>query len=78
MARSSSSIRLRLSISAEKFLQYYSGSVKAVSAIALDGRRVEFPASALRPHVEHDGIQGLFNLQFGPDHKLIGLTRISS
>ena len=77
MAGISDSVQLRLNISAEQFLLYYSGGVKAVSAIAIDGRRVEFPASALRPHVEHDGIQGLFNLQFGPDHKLLSLTRIA-
>ena len=76
MAGISDSVQLRLNISAKQFLLYYSGGVKAVSAIAIDGRRVEFPASALRPHVEHDGIQGLFNLQFGPDHKLLSLTRI--
>jgi hypothetical protein len=70
------SLTVRLSISADRFLAYYRLDAQEVIASTADGTRVRFPASALRPHVTRDGIHGLFEIQFGDDHKLIAVKRI--
>jgi hypothetical protein len=66
----------RLNISAERMLIYYQGSAHQVSTRATDGRRLQFPAEALRRFVTHRGVQGLFEIRFGADHKLVSIERI--
>ena len=50
-------VTFSLSISNEKYLQYYKGSAKAVVVTADDGRKIQFPASKLQRFVKHDGIR---------------------
>ena len=69
-------IRFYLNLSAERYLNYYSGAASAVSVVSVDGRRLEFPAEHLRPFVTHEGVQGEFVLQFDENNKFIGLERI--
>jgi hypothetical protein len=70
------SLTVRLSIPADRFLAYYRLDAQEVVASTADGTRVRFPANALRTHVTHDGIHGLFEIQFGDDHRLIAIKRI--
>ena len=51
-----------LELPAEEYLRYYQGQAGAVIVRAEDGRRVQLPASALRPFVTEQGIYGRFQL----------------
>ncbi len=70
------SIRFRLAIPAEVYLAYYKGQVRQVVVSTGSGQRIQFPASALQSVVGHQGVYGLFELQFDHNHKLLGLRRI--
>lgn len=67
-------IRLKLAISRQQYLRYYQGVVSQVSAIALDGRRIHFPASALRSVIRPQGIYGVFELHFDNNNRLTALV----
>jgi hypothetical protein len=71
------SMVFRLSIPKQSLLTYYQGAASQVTAIATDGRRLRFPAESLRRFVTHEGVQGLFEIRFGANHKLIDLRRIN-
>ena len=68
--------RFSLRISAEDYLRYYRG--EAVSVIATDphGRTIRFPATALRPYVDYQGVHGRFRLVTDDEHRLQKLERI--
>lgn len=68
-------IAFHLSISAQALQRYYAGSVNSVSVIADDGRRIQFPVSALRPFVAHDGVNGHFVLWADASNKLVEIRR---
>ncbi|WP_096085929.1 DUF2835 domain-containing protein [Agaribacterium haliotis] len=63
-------------ISAEQYLRMYEGSAKLVSVLDRSGRRLQFPASVLRPFVTHSGIDGSFELQVDNNSKLIQIRRL--
>jgi len=69
-------MRFRIELSAEKYLRYYAGGARSVVTRSFDGRRVQFPASALRPFVTHAGISGEFVLRFDANNKLIELVKV--
>ena len=69
--------RFRLDISADRFLAYYRGTARAVLATTVDGRRVQFPANALRPFLSHEGVRGEFLLEFDADNKFIALHKLA-
>ncbi|MCG5515315.1 MULTISPECIES: DUF2835 domain-containing protein [Ectothiorhodospira] len=68
----------RLDIPRDEFLRYYSGSAASVVASSQEGRTVRFPASALRPHVTHDGVRGRFRLTVDDQFRLQSLERIGT
>lgn len=61
-------VRFKLQITAEDYLNYYSGQAKSVSIVSDDGKRIEFPAQHLREFVTAEGITGYFELCFD-EHK---------
>ena len=69
-------VRFRLTLTAEQIRSYYEGIARQVIVRASDGRRIQFPVQWLRRFVTLDGVQGLFEMRFGDDHKLIDLRRI--
>ncbi|WP_132700509.1 DUF2835 domain-containing protein [Reinekea marinisedimentorum] len=71
------SIIVDIFISADDYLRHYQGQVSQVSAVARDGRRVQFPSSILQPFVTHEGIQGTFAIRFDKHHKFSGIDKIS-
>jgi len=71
-------LRLRLAISPRQYRHYYTGRVQAVQARSEEGLRVQFPAGALRPHLGHDGIHGLFELEFDAGRRFVALRRIGA
>ncbi len=68
--------RFYLKLSRHDYLRYYQGNARAILVHTRDGRRVQFPASALRPFVTHDGIEGEFVLMINDQHKLVDLRRL--
>lgn len=70
------SIDVVLELSAEACLAHYEGRVGQVLAYSLDGRRVAFPAEALRRVVTREGVHGTFRLFFTPDGRFRSIARL--
>ncbi|MCF6234786.1 MAG: DUF2835 domain-containing protein [Gammaproteobacteria bacterium] len=68
--------RFSLAISPEQYLAYYQRTVNNVSVMASDGRRIQFPANLLQKFVTHDGIQGIFEIEFDDQHKLLEIRKL--
>lgn len=69
-------LRFRLDLSNAQYMAYYQGLASSIQTLSLDGRRVRFPASILRPHVRHDGVHGLFALRVDADNRVVDLRRL--
>ena len=67
---------LDLTISAEKLERWYKGSAQDVIAYSLDGRKVRFPVSILRPFVTYGGIRGRFQIIFDENNRFQDIQRI--
>ena len=71
-------IRFSLKLSADRYLSHYQGRAKSVSVLADDGRRVEFPANALRAFVTRQGVQGRFELIVDEHNRLQRIERLGN
>ncbi len=72
------SVEIHLNISKDEFIKLYqSGGRANVLATARDGRRIQFPASSLRPWLNHSGIVGLFVIYFDDSNRLSRIERLS-
>lgn len=69
-------ITLTLTISADELAHYYRGDARQIMAVADDGRRVQFPASAVRRFVTREGIHGRFALRIDANGKLLDVQRL--
>lgn len=69
------SVRFYLRLGPDELQRMYLG-VRDAQAVSDDGRRVRFPAKELRPFVTHDGIEGLFELEFTDAGKLVELRSL--
>ena len=68
--------RFSVDISTEKYLDYYQGSVTQVIVTTDNGKRIQFPAGALRKYVTHMGIKGNFRILYSDDNKFIRIERV--
>lgn len=68
------SVDIFLQLSAEACLAHYQGAVKVVHARSMDGRRVAFPAQALRQVVTRDGVNGRYRLFYTDDGRFQSLV----
>lgn len=75
---SADQVTFHLDIRGEEFLRFYRGEVASVYVLAADGRRVRFPAHALRPYVARDGVRGDFRLCFDSGGRMLSLDRLAS
>lgn len=66
-----------ISLSSEKYLRYYQGSIKQVFAKSEQGKSVSFPANVLKPYVTHQGIHGRFKFIFDDNGKIISVTPLT-
>lgn len=66
-----------LHLSRDECLAYYHGRVDNVRTVSLDGRRVVFPADALRRVVGRDGVNGVFRLTFSPEGRFQRIQRLT-
>lgn len=69
-------VRFRLSLSSEKYLAYYKGAAHSIRVISVDNKSIRFPANAIRKFLSHDGIHGLFEIQFDENNKLVQIVKI--
>jgi hypothetical protein len=67
----------QLSISSQRYLDYYRGTVKQVVAKCTDGATVQFPASLLIQFVTNNGIHGDFVLTCDDSNKGSQLQRLT-
>ena len=65
-----------LNITADAYQGLYSGDARNVFAHDRQGRKIQFPASSLRPFVTHQGISGTFIIRVDENHKLVAVTRL--
>ncbi|GHE21307.1 DUF2835 family protein [Halomonas urumqiensis] len=70
------SIDLAIDLSREACLAHYEGRAGQVIARSLDGRRVVFPAEALRRVVTRDGVRGIYRLCFSDAGRFISIQRL--
>lgn len=66
-----------LAIPTAELLRYYRGGANAVLAHDRYGRRVRFPALALRRFVDARGVHGRFALEVDDDHRLVAITPLT-
>lgn len=66
---------VHLDISAAAYERLYRGEARSVVARDTQGRRVQFPAGALRRFVTHEGIQGVFIIRVDAHNKLLDICR---
>ena len=65
----------QLRISAERYLDYYRGTVRQVVVRCPDGVSIQFPASLLQPFVTSEGVHGSFVLTCDDHNKGADLRR---
>lgn len=64
-----------LDISAEAYQRMYQGVAQNVVANDDQGRRLQFPALALRKFVTSEGVRGTFLIHVDADHRLVDIQR---
>ena len=69
------SVTVTLAISTQEYARLYKGQARYVICTAKDGRTVQFPATALRQFLTHDGIHGEFSITFTSENKLIDIIK---
>lgn len=72
------SIDVVIELSYEACLAHYAGRVTRVQTRSLDGRRVAFPAEALRRVVTRDGVHGHFRLTFTEAGRFRAIRRLGA
>ena len=71
------SILVTLHISPQDYIKQYQIPGVMVHTHASDGRRVQFPASILKPFLLHEGIHGRFRINFSQNGKFKSIERSS-
>lgn len=66
-----------ITFSIEQIQSYYAGQVSAVWARDVQGVRLQFPLTALRPFVDHQGIRGRFRIDVDAGSRLKGIVRVA-
>ena len=69
--------RFSLRLNQAQLMRYYQGSASAIQVTSHCGRRLQFPASRLRPFMTHTGIEGSFVLTIDTENRFVDLKKIS-
>ena len=67
---------LRLEISADQYLRYYSGAANTVTAKTVAGITIRFPANVLQKYLLRDGIKGEFRIVYDNNNRLVSFDRV--
>ncbi len=70
------SLQFTLHIPANDYIRHYQGHARDVMAQSQDGIILSFPAMHLRPFVSHDGVHGLFEIEFDTNNKFRALRKL--
>ena len=65
-----------IELSYEACLAHYQGRVGQVRTRSLDGRRVVFPAEALRRVITPEGVHGVYRLMFSTEGRFESIRRV--
>ncbi len=65
-----------ISISPEKWGEYYRSPNTTVIARSFDGRRVQFAARHLQRHISREGVRGVFRMLIDGDNNFVSLDRV--
>ena len=66
---------INLHIKKSELVKYYTG-INTVAAKSTDGRRVQFPVNILQKYITHDGIHGLFLLEYDEEFKFKNIQKM--
>lgn len=69
-------LQLVLDLSPQACERFYRDQNAVVLARCRDGRRVQFPARILRPHLTHRGVCGEFRLCYDVAGRFVRLERL--
>jgi len=67
------SIDIVLELTADQCLAHYQGAAQWVCARSVNGKKVAFPAQALRRIVGPDGVHGVYRLRFSEEGRFEAL-----
>lgn len=67
---------LEVSLPAFKYEAMYYGVAKNLIANSLDGRYVQVPLDAFRRFVTHQGVYGMFEIEFDDTNKLVDIKKL--
>ncbi|GGX92653.1 hypothetical protein GCM10007160_20190 [Litchfieldella qijiaojingensis] len=70
------SIDVVINLTREECLAHYEGWARNVRARSLDGRRVIFPATALRHIVGRNGVDGVYRLTYSESGKFESIVAL--
>ncbi len=68
---------VNLHINTTEFEKYYTG-INIVTAESTDGRKVQFPVNILQEYISHNGIHGLFALEYDEQYKFKKIQKLAS
>jgi hypothetical protein len=71
-------ISFGLSINYEDYLSFYQGLASRVRLRADNGQIIVFPASRLKPFLDHTGVHGRFLITYDEHNKFVSLERLTS
>jgi hypothetical protein len=67
---------LSVALPAFKYEALYAGAAKNLVANSLDGRKVQLPLLAFQRFLTHQGIHGVFEVEFDDSNKLIAVNKL--
>ena len=76
-ARRQQQFRFHLTVNQQEYIRYYQGAANNVRVVSECGRRLQFPASRLRPFITHTGISGRFQLTVDNENRFLNLQKIA-
>ncbi|GAB3477610.1 DUF2835 family protein [Marinomonas epiphytica] len=69
-------ISLNIALPAYQYEALYTGAARNLVAHSLDGRKVQLPLSAFQRFLNHQGIYGVFEVEFDDQHKLVNVRQL--
>lgn len=73
---SGSSVIVAIEVSSDEYLKWYRGEGRAILTKDILGRSVQFPANILQRFVTHQGISGIFRIDFSAEGKFRSISRL--
>lgn len=69
-------IAVNIALPAYQYEALYKGVAKNLVAHSLDGRKVQLPLVAFQRFLKHQGIYGIFEVEFDVNHKLTSVRQL--